>query len=102
MADDDKALVETIKDAVLHGTGFMKNGKHVPIEDFYRDPRDARIEALSAENGSLRRENERKDAEIERLRYYLSSTIETLRDAEVCGDDCGVCNDARAALGETK
>lgn len=54
MTDDDKALMETIKDAVLHGTGFMKNGKHVPIDDVYLDPRDARIEALSAENERLR------------------------------------------------
>lgn len=54
MTDDDKALVEAMKDAVLHGTGFFKNGKHVPIDDVYLDPRDARIEALSAENERLR------------------------------------------------
>ena len=43
-----------------------------------------RIEALTAEN--------------EELREYLSSALETLRDAEVCDDGCSLCNEAFAAL----
>lgn len=54
MTEDDKALVEAMKDAVLHGAGFIKNGKYIPIDDVYIDPRDARIEALSAEIERLR------------------------------------------------
>lgn len=54
MTDDDKALVEAMKDAVLHGRGFIKDGKHIPIEDVYIDPRDATIEAQAAEIERLR------------------------------------------------
>jgi hypothetical protein len=42
------------------------------------------IEALTAEN--------------EKLREYLSSALETLRDAEVCDDGCSLCNEAFEAL----
>lgn len=92
MTDDDKALMETIKDAVLHGTGFMKNGKHVPIDDVYLDPRDARIEALSAEN--------------ERLREALGWFLNDSRFIVQVGGNPNVVPQmieaARAALGETK
>jgi hypothetical protein len=37
-------------------------------------------------------------AENERLREYLSSALETLRDAGVCDDKCSLCNEAFAAL----
>jgi uncharacterized small protein (DUF1192 family) len=50
----------------------------------YDDTREHRIEALTAE--------------IERLREYLSSALETLRDAGVCDDKCSLCNEAFAAL----
>jgi hypothetical protein len=92
VTDDDKALMETIKDAVLHGTGFMKNGKHVPIDDVYLDPRDARIEALSAEN--------------ERLREALGWFLNDSRFIVQVGGNPNVVPQmieaARAALGETK
>ena len=41
-------------------------------------------------------------AENERLREHLISALDTLKDAEVCDDNCGPCNEARAALGESK
>ena len=41
-------------------------------------------------------------AEIERLREHLISALDTLKDAEVCDDNCGPCNEARAALGQSK
>ena len=92
MTDDDKALMETIKDAVLHGTGFMKNGKHVPIDDVYLDPRDARIEALSAEN--------------ERLREALGWFLNDSRFVVQVGGNPNVVpqmiEEARARLGLTK
>lgn len=92
MADDDRALVEAMKDAVLHGTGFLKNGKHVPIDDFYLDPRDARIEALRAEN--------------ERLREALGWFLKDSRFVVQVGGNPNVVPQmieaARAALGETK
>ena len=92
MTDDDKALMETIKDAVLHGTGFMKNGKHVPIDDVYLDPRDARIEALSAENERLREALERIAANVHAPCARLMTHPDMCRQAY----------EARAALGETK
>ena len=92
MTDDDKALMETIKDAVPHGTGFMKNGKHVPIDDVYLDPRDARIEALSAEN--------------ERLREALGWFLNDSRFVVQVGGNPNVVpqmiEEARARLGLTK
>jgi hypothetical protein len=54
MTDIDKALAEAMKDAVLYGTGFIKDGKHISIEDVYLDPRDATIEAQAAEIEMLR------------------------------------------------
>lgn len=47
-----------------------------------------RIEALEAEN--------------KQLREHLISALDTLKDAEVCNDECGPCNDARAALEQSK
>lgn len=41
---------------------------------------------------------ESKAAEIERLREHLISALDTLKDAEVCDDNCGPCNEAHAAL----
>lgn len=76
--------------------------------DIFRD----RIEALTAENERLASvatdfasslivaENNLSHVseENERLREYLSSALETLRDAEVCDDGCSLCNEAFAAL----
>lgn len=36
------------------------------------------------------------------LREHLISALDTLKDAEVCDDNCGPCNEARAALGQSK
>lgn len=47
---------------------------------------DTGIEALEAEN--------------KRLREHLISALDTLKDAEVCDDNCGPCNEAYAALQE--
>jgi regulator of replication initiation timing len=43
------------------------------------------------QSDALREENER-------LREHLISALDTLKDAEVCDDNCGPCNEARAAL----
>ena len=45
---------------------------------------------------------EAQAAEIERLREHLISALDTLKDAEVCDDNCGPCNEARAALEQSK
>ena len=41
-------------------------------------------------------------AENERLREHLISALDTLKDAEVCDDNCGPCNEAHAALEQSK
>lgn len=41
---------------------------------------------------------EAQAAEIERLREHLISALDTLKDAQVCNDECGPCNEAYAAL----
>ena len=91
MTDDDKALMETIKDAVLHGTGFMKNGKHVPIDDVYLDPRDGIITAQAAKLEAVKAENER-----------LRNALELIRDQYNVYYAKEIRAFARAALGETK
>jgi hypothetical protein len=50
---------------------------------------------VDAQSNALREENER-------LREHLISALDTLKDAEVCDDNCGPCNEARAELGESK
>lgn len=69
MTDDDKALVEVMKDAVIYGTGFMKDGKHIPIEDVYLDPRDVTIAAQAAEIEGLKHERDK-------LIRFVNSLIE--------------------------
>jgi hypothetical protein len=41
-------------------------------------------------------------AENERLREHLISALDTLKDAEICNDECGPCNEARAALEQSQ
>ena len=50
MSDDH---IKAHIDAVMYGTGYLKDGKHVPHEDVYLDPRDARITALIAAGDKL-------------------------------------------------
>ena len=40
--------------------------------------------------------------EVERLREHLISALDTLKDAEVCDDNCAPCNEARAELEQSK
>jgi hypothetical protein len=42
------------------------------------------------------------EAENERLREHLISALDTLKDAEICNDECGPCNEARAALEQSQ
>lgn len=79
MSDVDKAdLLERIE-------GCINNAEHDDEQEALIDARDC-IEA--------------QDAEIERLREHLISALDTLKDAEVCDDNCGPCNEAWAALKE--
>lgn len=64
-----------------------------------------RIEALIASNeqwqinyneGVL--DNLQLQVDNARLREHLISALDTLKDAEVCDDNCGPCNESRAAL----
>lgn len=59
-----------------------------------REDERAKIAAETSQptqSDALREENER-------LREHLISALDTLKDAEVCDDNCGPCNEARAAL----
>ena len=77
--------------------------------------RQAAVEAQAAEIERLRIEAQAQydrgyyegcthplQAENERLREHLISALDTLKDAEVCDDNCGPCNEARAALEQSK
>ena len=87
MTDEDKALVEAMKDAVLHGAGFLKNGKHVPIDDVYLTPHEVVIEAQAAEIERLREALKHQGGPLCMARYHPTAEC-----------TCGVS----AALGETK
>jgi hypothetical protein len=82
------------------------------IEPFIEGALKDRLKALTAEIEWLRRSADGWEAdslryahnaeywkaENEELREYLSSALETLRDAGVCDDGCSLCNEAFAAL----
>lgn len=53
------------------------------------------VVGVATQSDALREENER-------LREHLISALDTLKDAEVCDDNCGPCNEARAALEQSK
>ena len=71
MTDEAKALV----DAKLYGMGVLKNGKYVPLDDVYLDPRDDLIETQA-------REIERLREEVARLRDTPSRIWAEARDSE--------------------
>ena len=87
-------LVKMLADAVFTGTGVMKDGKHVPIEDVYLDPRDARIEALEAENERLRGALIGAESDFHLVALESCITVRVQQDAKRARDNC------RAALGE--
>lgn len=95
MTDDDKALV----DAVLYGTGFMKDGKHIPIEDVYLDPRDAIIEAQAAELEDQSKQIASQmnviydiSAEVQNLRELLAAAYIELSGKDEHASDCATSN----------
>jgi hypothetical protein len=81
MTEEDEGLVERLRRTVCHGS---LRCERLGVDDQAAD----RIEAQAAEN--------------ERLREHLISALDTLKDAEVCDDNCGPCNEARAALEQSK
>ena len=57
-----------------------------------------RVEAIAAYNTRQPTQSDALREENERLREHLISALDTLKDAEICDDNCGPCNEARAAL----
>lgn len=80
MTVDDKALVERLK---RFSTRPIEHDAPAMNRVAMKEAAD-RIEAQAAE--------------LERLREHLISALNTLKDAEVCDDNCGPCNEAHAAL----
>ena len=88
--------VATQSDALLEGDAqtilYLLGVRHG------REDERAKIAAEASQptqSDALREENER-------LREHLISALDTLKDAEVCDDNCGPCNEARAALEQSK
>ena len=61
---------------------------------------DTEATAIAAWNKRQTTQSDALQAENERMREHLISALDTLKDAEVCDDNCGPCNEARAALQE--
>lgn len=70
---------------------FARHRQYGYDQGYYDGQRDRQ----PTQDDALREENER-------LREHLISALDTLKDAEVCDDNCGPCNEARAALGQSK
>jgi hypothetical protein len=83
VAEERAAFIEQLTD---HQRGCA--GRDYTCTCSYDDAVDNRIEAQAAE--------------IERLREHLISALDTLKDAEVCNDECGPCNEALAALEQSR
>ena len=43
---DESEISKAARDAFVHGTGFMRDGKHVPVEDVYMTAKEAAAEYL--------------------------------------------------------
>jgi hypothetical protein len=97
MNDDHTATSQPTQiDALLEGDAqtilYLLGVRHG------REDERAKIAAETrqpTQSDALREENER-------LREHLISALDTLKDAEVCDDNCGPCNEARAALEQSK
>ena len=61
-----------------------------------------KVEAIAAWNTRQPTQSDALREENERLREHLISALDTLKDAEVCNDECGPCNDALTALEQSK
>ena len=62
----------------------------------------SKTNAIAAWNTRQPTQSDALREENERLREHLISALDTLKDAEVCDDNCGPCNEARAALEQSK
>lgn len=71
------------------------------VSDLWEQQKEIALDYLADCNKAADR-IETQAAEIERLREHLISALDTLKDAEVCNDECGPCNDALAALEQSK
>jgi hypothetical protein len=119
MTDDDKALVGQLRDEA-DTWGEPKHADEIDMRGKLHTAAD-RIEAQAAEIERLRIEAEARydrgyydgstnpivrhdalKAENEQLREHLISALDTLKDAEICNDECSPCNEARAALEQSK
>lgn len=63
---------------------------------------DTEETAIAAWNTRQPTQSDALREENERLREHLISALDTLKDAEVCDDNCDPCNEARAALDQSK
>ena len=63
---------------------------------------DTEATAIAAWNKRQPTQSDALREENKRLREHLISALDTLKDAEVCDDNCGPCNEARAALEQSK
>lgn len=43
---DESEISKAARDAFVHGTGFMRDGKHVPVEDVYMTAKEAAADDL--------------------------------------------------------
>ena len=64
--------------------------------------KDTAAECQSGYDAGIEAAANALEAENERLREHLISALDTLKDAEICNDECGPCNEARAALEQSQ
>ena len=64
---------KALADALAHGTGVLLDGKHVPLENVYLDPRDAMLDAYGRSLELKQTLIEEQATEIDRLREALTN-----------------------------
>lgn len=97
-----------LADAIEANLEYLQNHEYNPFEPDNQSQAFSVVVKLSGQLApilaALRQptQSDALQAENERLREHLISALDTLKDAEVCDDTCGPCNEARAALDQSK
>lgn len=88
MSEYNRVIGSVIHDAVIYGTGFMREGKHITMEEYYKLPesKDDEIAGLREALGQVYNEAEDRavayEAEIAELKREVAGLSLTLAEME--------------------
>jgi hypothetical protein len=103
MTDDE--ISKVARDAFTYGTGFMRDGKHVPMENVYMTAKDAAtkdlVTRLRIGAPTIEKCYEAADR-IEQLETALRNCCDKWENGNGACEWMEAVDEARAALGEKK